>query len=107
MTTLIDGKETPVIDVHAHVFNARDIPILGYLRSRKGKAVLEQLLAGILTPHISRCLDKAPKERGSLCNLILEVLSAMLGGQYREWARTRAPTGRESKRGSSLELTGT
>ena len=79
---------TSVIDVHAHVFNARDIPIMGYLKSRRSKQVLERLLSWLLVPRLCRCLDKEPKKRGGWCNLMLEVVSAMMGGQYREWART-------------------
>jgi predicted TIM-barrel fold metal-dependent hydrolase len=86
---------TPVIDVHAHMFSARDIPIFGYLRSRESEALLEKLLSWLLVRPLARCLAKTPDTRGALCNVMLELLSAMMGGQYQEWARTLSYDGED------------
>ena len=81
----------PIIDVHAHVFNARDIPIKGYLQSRKSKPFLEGLLTPLLAPVIARCLrEENPDARGVGCNLVTEVVCAMMGQEYRNWAETLA-----------------
>jgi predicted TIM-barrel fold metal-dependent hydrolase len=89
----------PVIDVHTHIFNARDIPAEGYLRSREPIYLIEKLLGlcglkSILIPSIAKCLreklDREKKENilSNRCKLTMAVVYAGLGQQYKEWADT-------------------
>jgi len=81
------GKVKPIIDVHAHVFNARDIPTQGYLSSRKSKGIMEGLLSRLLVPRIARCL-RHPQDSPLACWIVTEIVCAMMGPPYRGWAKT-------------------
>ncbi len=48
----------PIIDVHAHIFSARDIPLKGYLKSRRYTKFRERLFGPIIIPIIAKCLRK-------------------------------------------------
>lgn len=79
---------TPIIDVHAHVFNARDIPIKGYLLSRARKTLAERLLSWAIVPLIAACVRKNGTGLGPCCSRVLDFVSLAMGGQYGAWAHT-------------------
>jgi predicted TIM-barrel fold metal-dependent hydrolase len=83
-----DKKTKPiVIDVHAHVFSARDIPLAGYLHSRRRSGLLEKLLSPLVVPSIANCLrQNNPDNRNPTCNISIEIACAVMGREYREWA---------------------
>lgn len=85
----------PIIDVHAHIFNARDIPLKGYLLSRKPEEVIEKMLGPILIPFIAKCIRRKlnPKiKKNSIANILcrstLKFVYKMMGKQYRNWVDT-------------------
>jgi predicted TIM-barrel fold metal-dependent hydrolase len=84
----------PVIDVHAHIFNARDIPTQGYLRSRRYKQGMEKILSPVIIPVLARYLrgKLSPEGMGwvdkALGVLALDVISERMGKGYRNWAAT-------------------
>jgi predicted TIM-barrel fold metal-dependent hydrolase len=90
----------PIIDVHAHIFNARDIPLKGYLRSRKPITLIEKILGKLHLRRamiflIARCIRSSlsPKKKKkqpskTLCKLILKIVYMAMGKQYRKWADT-------------------
>jgi predicted TIM-barrel fold metal-dependent hydrolase len=85
----------PVIDVHAHLFNARDIPLEGYLLSRDYKGGLERFLIRMLIPLVARCIrgELNRKKKGNIlsktiCDSVLDLAYRATGQQYREWANT-------------------
>lgn len=90
----------PIIDVHAHIFNARDIPLKGYLLSRDYKKVIKILLH-IPISFVARCIRRKlnPKKRGflynALCKLTLNCIYLFMGKQYRLWANTLSKRVRE------------
>jgi predicted TIM-barrel fold metal-dependent hydrolase len=92
---------SPIIDVHAHIFSALDIPIEGYLLSRRS----ERRLGVFLDPFISifpmpqlfgyvakrarercvtRLLDKDSK-RGKFYTLILWLYGVAAGQRFLDW----------------------
>ncbi len=75
----------PIIDVHAHVFRGRDIPLKGYLLSRRYEEWYIRLLAPILFSVIARCIRREEKSP-ILCGLVLELVYKYLGQGYRRWA---------------------
>jgi hypothetical protein len=80
----------PVIDVHAHIFNARDIPLKGYLLSRKYEGIV-QYAAPILIPIVARCIRRRlnpEKKNRWLCTLAIQTAYAIMGKQYGEWGDT-------------------
>jgi len=79
---------TTVIDVHGHIFSGRDIPIKGYLLSRKRKALMERLLGWALVPVIAQCARKERAARTTACNVVLNLVSRLMGGQYQAWAKS-------------------
>ena len=85
----------PVIDVHSHIFNAKDIPLKGYLLSRKAKDGAEKLLGWVLIPWVAKCIRRKlePKKNkmflgGILCRLPLKLVYKLMGKQYRHWVST-------------------
>lgn len=91
-------QNTPVIDVHAHVFSAQDIPLDGYLRAREPVRGFDRFLFDILQQ-----LNLKPSVVGLVANMIREkqldskalvptllkaTISLLLGKQYLKWART-------------------
>jgi predicted TIM-barrel fold metal-dependent hydrolase len=77
----------PIIDIHAHTFRGRDIPLRGYLLSRKYDEWYIRLLGPILFRVIADCVRRAPAEKkGLLCGLVLELLYGYMGQGYRRWA---------------------
>ena len=78
----------PIIDVHAHIFSAKDIPLRGYLLSRKSKTFMEKCLGPILIPSIAKCIRRREHPRRFICKLALTIVYAIMGKQYRKWADT-------------------
>ena len=88
--------KAPIIDVHAHIFSARDIPLKGYLTSRGDEGGLEKAMRQVI-PFISACIRRRPCSHEQhtwkcwACKLVLEILYKLMGRmgqQYRKWART-------------------
>jgi hypothetical protein len=78
----------PIIDIHAHAFRGKDIPLRGYLLSRKYDEWYIRWTAPLLFRLIARCVRRAPSEKkGLLCGLVLEALYGYTGPGYQEWAR--------------------
>jgi predicted TIM-barrel fold metal-dependent hydrolase len=76
----------PVIDIHEHVFRGRDIPLKGFLLSRKYEWYI-QFLAPVLFRIIAKCIRRErSEEKGLLCGLILELVYKYMGQGYRRWA---------------------
>ena len=76
----------PIIDVHAHVFRGKDIPLKGFLLSRKYEWYIK-LLAPILFCVIANCVRREEaQKRGFMCGLMLELVYKYMGQGYRNWA---------------------
>jgi predicted TIM-barrel fold metal-dependent hydrolase len=78
----------PVIDVHAHIFNADDIPILGYLRSRRSNSFSETILSWMAARPLLKCVATEPDARSVLCRILLSIAGAVVGKGYVAWAET-------------------
>jgi predicted TIM-barrel fold metal-dependent hydrolase len=77
----------PIIDVHTHVFRGKDIPLKGYLLSRRYDEWYIKLLAPILFSIIARCIRRGGGERkGFLCGLMLGLVYKYMGEGYRRWS---------------------
>lgn len=84
----------PVIDAHAHIFNALDIPLKGYLLSRNYEGFLK-FAAPILIPPVAKCIrrkiDPSKKDNifcTALCFLAVQFANVIMGKQYCEWGNT-------------------
>jgi len=81
----------PVIDVHAHVFRGKDIPLKGFLLSRRYEEWTITLLGPILFSIIARCLRRGRAQRkGPLCGRMLELVYQYMGQGYRRAAEILA-----------------
>ncbi len=78
---------TPVIDVHEHIFRGRDIPLKGYLLSRR-YPTWNRWAVELLAPTLARCIRHHIDHghRGLRCWLLLLVVRIALGKGYVEWA---------------------
>jgi predicted TIM-barrel fold metal-dependent hydrolase len=74
----------PVIDVHAHVFRGRDIPLKGYLLSRSYPEWYIRMLAPLLFTVIENAIRG--ESRGWLVDLVKRIAFAYTGAGYRRWA---------------------
>ena len=54
----------PVIDLHAHIFRGKDIPLKGYLLSRRYEEWYIKLLAPLLFSVIAKCIRRERAARG-------------------------------------------
>jgi predicted TIM-barrel fold metal-dependent hydrolase len=86
----------PVIDVHAHIFNALDLPLKGYLLSRNYEGLLKYT-APIMIPLVAKCLRRQidPSLKNGFfnkakCFLTVQLAYAIMGKQYCEWGNTLA-----------------
>jgi len=82
----------PIIDAHTHIFCARDIPLKGYLLSRKYKKGLNWLCR-LLIPRIAKIIRKeSTLERSSgqkiKRNPMMGIVGLLFGKEYLEWADT-------------------
>ncbi|MHC4780040.1 MAG: hypothetical protein ACYTFG_15825, partial [Planctomycetota bacterium] len=92
----------PVIDVHAHLSNGMDLPLMGYLLSRRSNNVLERILLPMLAPILAGSLRKTMK-RGlqgdlftpKLWQFVLSFAYKALGKGVERWARTLGKSVRE------------
>lgn len=85
---------TPIIDIHAHVFSARDIPLKGYLRSRRDEGGIERWMRDMI-PTVTKCIRKKPCEKEEQkfvanigCKLTMGIVYLLFGMQYRKWVET-------------------
>jgi len=79
----------PVIDVHSHIFCAKDIPVKGYLLSRKSKQFAEKVIGPALIPAISECIRKPDSEQKYMkCRMALGLFRLIMGDHYHNWAMT-------------------
>ena len=79
----------PIIDVHEHIFRARDIPVKGYLYSRKSRNFGERLARFLGLPSLlARCIRKPRrgKDFGLFCRILIGASSALEREDYRTWA---------------------
>lgn len=88
-----------IIDVHAHIFTARDIPLEGYLRSREPVTLIEKLssvfgLRLALIPLVGRCIRRELKPDKSTfiipnigCSLVRTFIFLFMR-QYLKWVDT-------------------
>lgn len=90
---------TPIIDVHTHIFSALDIPLEGYLRSRRSeRKVVEQILSflgPLFFPYLAngmreRCITRklGQGKKGFLYTLIVGLAKVLLREQYYDWEDT-------------------
>jgi predicted TIM-barrel fold metal-dependent hydrolase len=84
----------PIISVHEHIHNARDIPLKGYLKSRKFTGWLK-ILSTCFIPGIAKCLrrklDPLKKNKNlgkKWCCFLMWVAEKALGKPYRSWGDT-------------------
>jgi predicted TIM-barrel fold metal-dependent hydrolase len=82
----------PIIDAHTHLFCGKDIPLKGYLLSRKYKKGLNWLCS-LLIPRIAKCIRKEteqPKSKGKKlkCNPLMGLIGLFFGKEYLHWAKT-------------------
>jgi len=85
---------SPVITVHEHIHNARDIPLKGYLLSRK-LAGVQKVVAPIFIPPLARCLRrKLDLEEGKKvlgkkwCCFVLWLAKKVVGKPLFSWGET-------------------
>lgn len=89
-----------IIDIHTHIFNATDIPIEGYLNSRRSEKLkflnLEYLLDFFASPILfayiarrmrERCITRVLKKgrTGKIYSIILKLLGLGIRQQLTEW----------------------
>jgi predicted TIM-barrel fold metal-dependent hydrolase len=74
----------PVIDVHAHVFRGRDIPLKGYLLSR----TYPEWYVSLFAPFLFTVIEKAIRgeSHGILVDMVKRLTFAYTGKGYRRWA---------------------
>ncbi|MHC5037887.1 MAG: amidohydrolase family protein [Planctomycetota bacterium] len=89
----------PIIDVHAHLINAMDIPLKGFFLSRSPESLLQRLLLPLLAPFLARCLRRKldPPTRAVflnriLCETLLKVAQLALGKEMAGWGDTLSKT---------------
>lgn len=76
----------PVVDLHAHVFRGRDIPLRGYLLSREYPEGYIRLFAPILFRILERAI--CDDGRGAVIQFVKNLAVAYMGEGYRRWADT-------------------
>lgn len=80
----MEATMSSIIDVHAHVFRGRDIPLKGYLLSRTYPEWYIRLLAPLLFTVIENAIRG--ESRGILVDLIKNLAFVYAGKGYRRWA---------------------
>jgi predicted TIM-barrel fold metal-dependent hydrolase len=79
----------PVIDVHEHIFRARDIPVKGYLYSRPYEGFLGALVRFFRLPGLLACCIRRRRrtaEFGPMCRLLIRLAGVMTREDYTTWA---------------------
>jgi hypothetical protein len=92
---------SPIIDVHTHIFSALDIPLEGYLLSRRSErrlgVVLEPFISGFPMPQLfgyvakrarERCITRRlddNSKRGRLYAFLLRLYGAVAGQKFLDW----------------------
>ncbi|HEX7342907.1 MAG TPA: amidohydrolase family protein [bacterium] len=82
-----------IIDVHTHIFGAKEIPLEGYLRSRKAKNFFEKWRNKALSPLVAKCIRREVGQEKTLlsgigCSAVMWAVYAAMGEAYRGWAET-------------------
>ena len=82
-----------IIDAHTHIFGARDIPLKGYLLSRKPKNLWEKWRNQALIPLVAKCIRREVDQKKTLlsrlgCSIVMGTVYATMGKAYRGWAET-------------------
>ncbi len=81
----------PIIDVHAHVFRGKDIPLKGFLLARRYEQWYIRLLGPILFSIIARCIRRGGSQgKGLLCGPMLNLVYQYMGDGYRRTAEILA-----------------
>ncbi|MDD5087920.1 MAG: amidohydrolase family protein [bacterium] len=80
-----------IVDLHAHIFNAWDIPLVGYLESRQELRQFERIKRWFIKHVISRCIrgDKPPEPSpnpGLPGNFDCWLLKRVFPTGYMRWA---------------------
>ena len=84
----------PVIDVHAHIFSGRDIPLKGYLRTRHYPWILRWIIKVLIIPPVAYCVRKTLepiKKKGIFYRIfcpVLQIVLTIFARQYKKWANT-------------------
>lgn len=77
---------TATIDIHDHIFSGRDIPLEGYLFSRKYDQWTIRLAAPILLPLLAYYIRRqGPRIDRPLEHLVMDLAYRYLGQGYRRW----------------------
>jgi predicted TIM-barrel fold metal-dependent hydrolase len=76
----------PVIDIHAHVFRGRDIPLKGYLLSRDYPEWYIRLISPILFGILERAI--CGEGRSFIFAYVKNLAVTYMGEGYRRWADT-------------------
>jgi predicted TIM-barrel fold metal-dependent hydrolase len=80
----------PIIDIHEHIFRARDIPVKGYLYSRKYEGIPGFLVRFFRLPSLlAFCIRRGQRRGrfGPFASFLIRLASAVGGEDYRTWAR--------------------
>jgi predicted TIM-barrel fold metal-dependent hydrolase len=80
----------PIIDVHEHIFRGRDIPVKGYLYSRRYTGLAACLARLLRLPSVlARCVRRSQRRvrPGWVCRLLVWFAGAVQGEDYRTWGR--------------------
>ena len=77
-----------IIDVHEHIFRGRDIPVKGYLYSRRYKGIALIARALRLPTLLARCIRMTQRrgEFGPFCRFLIRIVSIFEREDYRTWA---------------------
>jgi len=79
----------PIIDVHEHIFRGKDIPLKGYLYSRKYKWYINFIGRFLrFFSIIARCIRKQEEtaKKGIFCRIAVGIACLIMGKGYRRWA---------------------
>lgn len=83
------------IDVHAHIFCAKDIPLKGYLLSRKYEEKVQKWLAPLFIPAVANCIRKKAEKSDRLIfrliyTIVMKLVGSCMGKPYVEWGEALA-----------------
>jgi len=83
----------PIIDVHEHIFRGRDIPVEGYLYSRRYQGFAARIARILRLPTLlARCIRRTQRHGkfGPCCRLLIGFASMVGREDYRTWAEILA-----------------
>lgn len=90
-----DDNKRVIIDVHTHIFNAWDIPLKGYLKTRREYSLIEHFVLGLVSKPLLWCLrGKRPPETspspGLRENFACWMIRRVTPKSYLRWAHVLA-----------------